>query len=98
MCQAVLRCDKIVPGGLTCEPGTVSHGSTGQAREAVMGLPFDQIVRQQRFSQDYPEWSIHAQDGPSFTAEKDDGAWRHIVAHPSLKGLLDRLDEIVAGR
>jgi hypothetical protein len=63
-----------------------------------MGLPFDQVVRQQRFIRDHPEWSIHPQDGPSFTAEKGDGNWRHIVAHPSLKGLLDRLDEIVAGR
>ena len=63
-----------------------------------MGLPFDQVVRQQRFIQDHPEWSIHPQDGPSFTAEKNDGTSRHIVARPSLKGLLDRLDEIVAGR
>ena len=63
-----------------------------------MGLPFDQAARQQHFIQDHPEWSIHPQDGPGVTAEKDDGTWRHIVARPSLKGLLDRLDEIVAGR
>ncbi len=63
-----------------------------------MGLPFNQDARQQHFIQDHPEWSIHPQDGPSFAAEKDDGTWRHIVARPSLKGLLDRLDEIVAGR
>ena len=61
-----------------------------------MGLPFDQTARQKRFIQDHPEWSIHPQDGPSYTAEKADGASRHIVAHPSLKGLLDRLDGIVA--
>ena len=72
--------------------------ATGQAREAVMGLPFDQAVRHQRFIQDHPEWSIHAQDGPRFTAEKDDGTTSHIVARHSLKGLLDRLDEIEAGR
>ena len=63
-----------------------------------MGLPFDQAARHQRFIQDHPEWSIHAQDGPRFTAEKDDGTWRHIVARHSLQGLLDRLDEIEAGR
>ena len=63
-----------------------------------MGLPFDQAVRHQRFIQDHPEWSIHAQDGPRFTAEKDDGTSSHIVARTSLKGLLDRLDEIEAGQ
>ena len=63
-----------------------------------MGLPFDQVFRHQRFIQDHPEWSIHAQDGPRFTAEKDDGTNSHIVARHSLKGLLDRLDEIEAGR
>ena len=36
-----------------------------------MGLPFDQVVRQQHFIQDHPEWSIHAQDGARrFIAEK----------------------------
>jgi len=35
---------------------------------------------------------------PRFTAEKDDGATRHIVAKTSLKTLLDRLDEIEASR
>ena len=63
-----------------------------------MGLPFDQATRHQRFIQDHPEWSIHAQDGPRFTAEKDDGTTSHIVARHSLKGLLDRLDEIEADR
>ncbi|MGA2826141.1 MAG: hypothetical protein ABSF03_08455 [Streptosporangiaceae bacterium] len=63
-----------------------------------MGLPFDQLVRQQRFTDDHPEWCIHAQDGPRFTAEKDDGTTCHIVARHSLKGLLDRLDEIEAGQ
>ena len=50
------------------------------------------------FIQDHPEWSIHPQDGPRFTAEKDDGTSSHVVARHSLKGLLDRLDEIEAGR
>ena len=63
-----------------------------------MGLPFDQTTRRQRFISDHPQSSIHAQDGPRFTAEKDDGTWRHIVARHSLEGLLDRLDEIEAGR
>ncbi len=61
-------------------------------------LPFDQVARQQRFINDHPEWSIHAQDGPRFTAEKDDGTSGHIVTRHSLKGLLDRLDEIEVGR
>ena len=99
MWQAVLRCDKAVPGWLTREPGTVHHGSTGQAREAVMGLPFDQVVRQQRFIEDHPEWSIHPQDGARrFIAEKGDGQDCHIVAALSLRELLNRLDEIVAGQ
>lgn len=64
-----------------------------------MAAPYDQELRQQQFIQDHPAWSIHAQDGASrFTAEKDDGANCHIVAHASLKALLDRLDEIDSGR
>ena len=63
-----------------------------------MGLPFDQAARHQRFINDHPEWSIHAQDGPCFTAEKGDGTSSHIVARTSLKALLDRLDEIEAGQ
>ena len=64
-----------------------------------MAVPRDQELRQQQFIRDHPAWSIHAQDGASrFTAEKDDGTTRHIVANPSLRALLDRLDEIEASR
>jgi hypothetical protein len=63
-----------------------------------MTAPDEQVIRQQRFIQDHPGWVIHPQYGPRFTAEKDDGTWWHIVARPSLKGLLDRLAEIEAGR
>ncbi len=64
-----------------------------------MTAPYDQQLRRQQFTQDHPEWAIHAQDEATrYTAEKRDGPTRHIVAHPSLKALLDRLDEIVAGR
>ena len=64
-----------------------------------MGLPFDQVVRQQHFIKDHPEWSIRAQDGASrFIAEKGDGQDRHVVAALSLRELLNRLEEIVAGR
>ena len=65
-----------------------------------MAVPYDQELRQQRFIQAHPQWSIHAQDEAThFTAEKDDGGGtRHIVANPSLKMLLDRLDEIEARR
>jgi hypothetical protein len=62
-----------------------------------MGLPFDQVVRQQRFIQDHPEWSIHAHDGARrFIAEEGDGSDFHVVAALSLRELLNRLDEIVA--
>ena len=64
-----------------------------------MAVPFDQELRQQRFIQAYPQWSIHAQDeGRHFTAEKADGPTRHIVARTSLNTLLDRLDEIEASQ
>ena len=62
-----------------------------------MGLPFDQVLRQQRFSKNHPEWSIHAQDGAtSFIAEKGDHRACHVVAAFSLRELLNRLEEIVA--
>lgn len=64
-----------------------------------MALPFDQVVREQRFLQAHPEWSIHAHDGARrFIAEKGDGSDCHVVAALSLKELLNRLDEIVAGQ
>jgi hypothetical protein len=64
-----------------------------------MGLPFDQVVRQQRFTQDHPEWSIHPQDGATrFIAEKDDGQHCHVVAALSLRELLNRLEEIVSAQ
>ena len=62
-----------------------------------MGLPFDQVVRQQRFIQDHPEWSIHARGGATrFVAEKGDNQDCHVVAAFSLRELLNRLEEIVA--
>ena len=64
-----------------------------------MAVPYDQELRHDRFIRAHPQWSIHAGDeGRHFTAEKDDGATRHIVAKTSLKTLLDRLDEIEASR
>jgi hypothetical protein len=64
-----------------------------------MVLPFDQVLRQQRFIQEHPEWQIHAQDrGTRFTAEKSEGTDSHVVAALSLTELLNRLDEIVAGQ
>jgi len=64
-----------------------------------MAAPFDQVLRQQRFTRAHPEWSIHAQDGATrFLAEKDDGPNSHIVAALSLRELLDRLHEIETGR
>jgi predicted house-cleaning NTP pyrophosphatase (Maf/HAM1 superfamily) len=64
-----------------------------------MALPFDQVLRQQRFTRAHPQWSIHAQDGGSrFTAEKTEGNDCHVVAGLPLKQLLDRLEEIEAGQ
>jgi hypothetical protein len=64
-----------------------------------MALPFDQVVREQRFIKDHPEWQIHAEHrGTRFTAEKAEGKTSHVVAALSLEELLNRLDEIVAGR
>ncbi len=64
-----------------------------------MALPFDQVVREQRFLQAHPEWAIHAQDrGSRFTAEKNDGSHCHVVAALSLEELLNRLDQIVAAQ
>ena len=64
-----------------------------------MGLPFDQVLRQQRFIKDHPEWSIHAQSGAGrFIAEKGDNRACHVVAALSLRELLNRLDEIVAAQ
>ena len=63
-----------------------------------MGLPFEQVVRQQRFVKDHPEWSIHAQSAQHFIAEKGDSRACHIVTAQSLTELLNRLDEIVAAQ
>jgi hypothetical protein len=64
-----------------------------------VSLPIDQVVRQQRFIREHPEWSIHCQDGATrFVAEKGDSPDRHVVAALSLRELLHRLDEIVAAQ
>ena len=64
-----------------------------------MALPFDQVVRQERFTRDHPQWSIHAQDGGSrFTAEKAEGNNCYVVAGLTLKELLDRLEQIEASQ
>ena len=61
-----------------------------------MGLPFDQVVRQQRFIHDHPEWSIHAQDGARrFIAEKGDGQDCHVVAALSLRDGQGRLIKLM---
>ena len=61
-----------------------------------MGLPFDQVVRQERFIQDHPEWSIHPQDGATrFIAEKGDTGGlprrgRHVAAGTAEPARRDR--------
>ena len=81
-------------------PGTVQRAGYGSGMgTSVMVLPFDQVLREQRFTQAHPEWLIQAQDGATrFVAEKGDGRDCHVVAALSLRELLDRRDEIVAGR
>jgi hypothetical protein len=62
-----------------------------------MSLPLDQVIREQRFLAAHPEWSIFSQDRRSrFTAECAEPI--HVIAALSLRELLDRLDEIVAGQ
>ena len=95
----LIRCCQAVPGGdphraplsrVICGPGEGTQAMT---------VPYDQQLRREQFTEHHPEWAIHAQDEATrYTAEKRDGPTRHIVAHASLKVLLDRLDEIVAGR
>ncbi len=63
-----------------------------------MALPYELLVRQQRFTTDHPQWSIYAQGGGSrFTAEKIGPQTCHVVAALTLHALLDRLEEIEAG-
>jgi len=63
-----------------------------------MALPYELLVRQQRFATEHPQWSIHAQDdGSRFTAEKTGPHSCHVVAALTLGGLLDRLEEIEDG-
>ncbi len=64
-----------------------------------MSLPVDQVVRQQRFIREHPEWSIRCQDGATrFIAENGDSPDCQVVAALSLRELLNRLDEIVAAQ
>ena len=58
-----------------------------------MGLPFDQVLRQQRFIKDHPQ-----SGAGRFIAEKGDNRACHVVAALSLRELLNRLDEIVAAQ
>ena len=64
-----------------------------------MALPIEQLCRQQRFSDEHPEWRILAQNwGQHYLAERRDGRSWHVLAAPTLAGLLDRLDQIEAER
>ena len=64
-----------------------------------MALPFDQLLRRERFIKKHPAWSICPQDGGvRFTAEKTEGKNSHVIAGLSLGQLLDRLEEIEAGQ
>ena len=56
-----------------------------------MALPFDQLLRRERFIKEHPAWSICPQDGGvRFTAEKTEGKNSHVIAgqeiHAPLRG------------
>lgn len=64
-----------------------------------MALPIEQIRRQQRFTNSHPTWCIRARNwGQHYIAECQDRHGWHIVVTLSLNALLDRLDQIEAGR
>lgn len=62
-----------------------------------MSLPVDQVIRERRFLAAHSEWNIFSQGkGSRFTAECAEPI--HVVTALSLRELLDRLEEIVAGQ
>lgn len=64
-----------------------------------MALPIEQLCRQQHFTSQHPEWRIQGRNwGQHYIAERHDHDGWHVVAALTLGGLLDRLDEIEAGR
>ena len=64
-----------------------------------MTTPIEQLCRQQRFSAEHPEWRIVVQNwGQHYLAERRDHNGWHVLAAPTLIGLLDRLDQIEAER
>jgi hypothetical protein len=55
--------------------------------------PPEQIARAQRFQQRHEDWDIRSVDGGShFVAEQTVPNGAHIIADPSLKSLMDRLE------
>jgi hypothetical protein len=64
-----------------------------------MALPIEQLRRQQRFTHCHPTWCIQARNwGQHYIAERQDRHGWHIVVTLSLNALLDRPDQIEAGR
>ena len=55
--------------------------------------PPEQVLRAQRFQQRHEDWNIRSVDGGShFVAEQEVDNGAHIIADPSLKSLMDRLE------
>jgi hypothetical protein len=56
--------------------------------------PYEQLVRARRWQQQHPDWDIKSVDGGShFIAEQAVTNGAHIIADPSLKSLMDRLED-----
>jgi hypothetical protein len=56
--------------------------------------PFEQLIRAQRWQQRHADWDIKSVDGGShFVAEQKVSHGAHIIADPSLKSLMDTLEE-----
>lgn len=56
--------------------------------------PVEQIARAQRWQAQHHDWSIVSVDGGShFIAEQEIASGAHIITRPSLKELMDRLED-----
>lgn len=57
--------------------------------------PLEQLIRAQRWQQQHADWDIKPVDGGSrFIAERQVKNGAHIIADPSLKNLMDRLESV----
>ena len=70
--------------------GTQRDGWSG----TVAGnYPYEQLIRAQRWQQQHTDWAIKSVAGSHFIAEQTVINGAHIIADPSLKSLMDRLED-----